>query len=142
MAREVKTSNGIEYIEVDSTDIKLGNTIAIEILGRTLDELSIPARNLVELLHTMMTGHLTTRKAEDPKRTSPLRLSDLTFTRKQVRDFTGWTQTRLRNHLKELIDLEYVVLDSGGNGKSLQSYRLLYNGEGQDGSKFIPGCKA
>ena len=67
---------------------------------------------------------------------------DLTFTRRELRDFSGWTQTRLRNHLKELIDLEYLLIESGMNGRVLQTYKLVYNGQGKDGEKFIPGVKS
>ena len=51
--------------------------------------------------------------------------------------FTGQDQ-RLHIHLKELVDLEYVLIDSGRNG-TLCRYRLAYEGQGKDGSKFMLG---
>ena len=137
MTKTVRMHNGVEYIEVDEADVETGNTIAIEILGRTLDELSIPARNLLNLMLEMVRRKVDQLKEERPQ----IQTMDVTFTRKDLREFSGWTQTRMRNHLKELLDLEYMVLDSGGSGKSLQLYRLAYDGEGDDGGKFIPGVR-
>ncbi|MBT7702555.1 MAG: hypothetical protein HN700_19875 [Verrucomicrobia bacterium] len=60
------------------------------------------------------------------------------FTRREIREFSGWTPTRLHIHLKELVDLEYVLVDSGRNG-TVCRYRLAYEGQGKDGSKFMLG---
>jgi DNA primase len=122
--KEVKRRGDVEYIEVDDADIDLGNRLAAEILGRTLDELSIPARNLLSQLTAMLDARLA--NTQDSDRRAPLRRGELTFTRREVRDYTGWGNTRLHVHLKELLELEYVVLDSG-RGTSLQHYRLLYS---------------
>ena len=34
--------------------------------------------------------------------------------------------------------MEYVILDSG-RSNGLQFYKLIYDGQGKDGNKFIPG---
>jgi hypothetical protein len=60
------------------------------------------------------------------------------FTRTDVMNYTGWTRTRLHIHLKELIDMELVVKLSGRKN-SLQHYRLLYDGQGKDGKRFMIG---
>ena len=142
--KEVKThaaeNKKIKFIEVDETDIEIGNKLAVEILGKTLDELSIPARDLLEHIDKMLSAKLAdTEKAKGMEAQKFKR--DLTFTRRELRDFSGWTQTRLRNHLKELIDLEYLLIESGMNGRVLQTYKLVYDGQGKDGEKFINGVK-
>ncbi len=137
MTKKVRMHNGASYIEVDEKDVEIGNGVAVEILGRTLDELSIPARNLLNLTLEMVRARIDQLKEERPD----IGTSDVTFTRKELREFSGWTQTRMRNHLRELLDLEYMIIDSGGNGKALQLYRLAYDGEGDDGGKFIPGVR-
>ncbi len=134
-----EVNKAIEFIEVDEKDIELGNRLALEILGKTLDELSIPARDLLGQLEKMIGDKFCElRKCNTG---TPLRKSDIGFSRREVREFTGWTQTRLRTHLKELIDLEYVLVDGGCNGKTLQTYKFIYDGQGKDGSRFIPGAK-
>lgn len=137
LGAEVKKA--IEFIEVDEKDIELGNRLALEILGKTLDELSIPARDLLGQLEKMIGDKFCELRKCNPG--TSLRKSDIGFSRREVREFTGWTQTRLRTHLKELIDLEYVLVDGGCNGKTLQTYKFIYDGQGKDGSRFIPGAK-
>ena len=85
MQKTVKRYEGIEYIEVDRTDIGIAVKLASELLGISLDDLSIPARNLLQLLTEMK---------------QPI------FTRTEVMNHTGWTKTRLHIHLTELIEME------------------------------------
>ena len=139
--RHTTENKEVEYIEVDEADIEIGNKLAVEILGKTLDELSIPARDLLELIDKMLSAKLAEAVEREGKETSTFK-RDLTFTRRELREFSGWTQTRLRNHLKELIDLEYILIESGMNGRVLQTYKLIYDGGGKKGEKFIPGVKS
>jgi len=62
------------------------------------------------------------------------------FTRRQIREFTGWSNARVHRYLRELIELEYVLVENGRNGV-LQRYRLAYDGQGKDGKKFVLGLK-
>ena len=117
MQKPVKRYEGIEYIEVDRTDIDMAVKLASELLGISLDDLSIPARNLLQLLTEMK---------------QPI------FTRAEVMNHTGWCKSRLHAHLTELIEMELVVPQSAKKN-SLHTYKLLYNGEGQDGHKFCIG---
>lgn len=116
MQKPIKRYETIEYIEVDRTDIDLAIKLASELLGVSLDDLSLPARDLLQQLLTM----------------------NKVFTRSEAMQHTGWTKTRLHTHLTELIDMELVVKQSGKQN-CLQTYKLLYNGEGQDGRKFCIG---
>jgi hypothetical protein len=142
MQKEVETAEvdgeKIEYIEVDRRDLQIGSSIAVEILGRSLDELSIPSRNLLEQIYSMVNERLEKLPERDSER---MKSSDITFTRRDIREYTGWRQTRLRTHLVKLIEMEYVLMISGGSGRKLQRYSLIYDGQGQDGEKFIPGLK-
>lgn len=124
------------FIEVDEKDVELGNRLALEILGKTLDELSIPARNLLEQIESFVEGRVGELRKCTPG--TPMRKSDIPFTRRELREFTGWTSTRLHIHLKELVSMEYILIDCG-RGNSLQTYKLIYDGQGKDGEKFIPG---
>lgn len=124
--KDVKRYQGIEYIEVSKSDIDTAVDLASEVIGMSLDDLSIPARDLLDQLNQML--------PEGEKR------SNSSFTRTDVMNFTGWTKTRLHIHLKELIDMELVVKLSGRKN-SLQHYKLLYDGQGKDGKKFMIGLK-
>ena len=51
-------------------------------------------------------------------------------------DHTDRTKPRLHIHLTERIEMELVLPESTKKNQ-LQTYKLLYNGEGQDGRRFF-----
>jgi len=137
----------VEYIEVDREDIRLANELATEILGHSLDELSRPAADLLQLLLKMAQPTDGTAKEKspcgqppEPPLSVPVRHSP-GFTRRQIREFTGWSNARVHRYLQELIELEFVLMEHGRNGV-LHRYRLAYDGQGQDGGKFLLGLKS
>ena len=143
MQKETKffQNNGktIAYIEVELDDIKVANQLTVHILGKSLDELSSPARQLLILLDEYVDKRFNELQDID-KENVPSRIR-ITFSRRDIREFTGWSRTRVHTYLTELIEMESVVLERGRNN-CLQRYRLLYEGQGKDGSKFIPGLKS
>lgn len=140
MQKPVKSfgNNGaaFEYVEADLEDIRIANELAREILGHSLDELSRPGRDLLLLLDEMVTARL---KKEEPG-DDPHRRQGIGFTRREIREFTGWANARVHRYLKELADFEYVLVDAGRNGATYR-YRLAYDGQGKDGRKFVLGLK-
>lgn len=120
MKKPLKNYNGIDYIEVSRENIQQATTLASELLGISLDDLSLSARNLLQLL---------------------LEMDRKTFTRTEVMNYTGWTKPRLHIHLTELIEME-LVLPESTKKNLLQTYKLLYNGEGQDGRRFMLGLRS
>jgi hypothetical protein len=142
MQKPVKSfgNNGsaFEYIEADLEDIRIANELAREILGHSLDELSRPGRDLLLLLDEMITARVKEkhRDAED----EPLHRNHIGFTRREIRECTGWANARVHRYLRELADLEYVLVDAGRNGATYR-YRLAYDGQGKDGRKFVLGLK-
>ena len=131
--REIKRTEykgkAIEYIEVTLDDIALANRLAHEVLGRSLDELPPQTRKLLQIIYQMVTEHC--RKLEINK-------SDYHFSRKQVRDYSGWGNTQLKIHLSRLEEMEYLIVHKGSRGRSFE-YEMLYNGEGTDKSHFLMG---
>ena len=147
LKKEIKTLNKnsadsapprekIEFIEVDETDIETGHKLAVEILGKTLDELSIPARDLLDQIDKMLTAKVEKVRSSQNDREATLFKRDLTFTRRELREFSGWTNTRLHNHIKELVNMEYVVMENA-RINNMQTYKLIYDGEGKKSGKFI-----
>jgi DNA primase len=119
----------LSYIEVTLEDIKLANRLANEVLGRSLDELPPQTRRLLMRIDQMVT--------EACKRLEMER-SDFRFSRRDVREYTGWGNTQLKVHLHRLEDMEYLLVHRGGRGQSY-AYELLYRGEGQNGAPFLAG---
>lgn len=118
-----------EYVEATLSDIALANQLASEVLGRSLDELPPQTRRLVGLLDEMVREACEKPGAER---------SELRFSRRDVRAFTGWSDTQVRLHLDRLVSLEYLLVHRGGRGQSFV-YELLYDGQGQDGERFVIG---
>jgi hypothetical protein len=138
----------VEYIEVDREDIRLANELATELLGHSLDELSRPATDLLQLLLKMQADGTAKKKSPEPpaageaaRREAHWVQAPPAFTRRQIREFTGWSNARVHRYLQELIELEFVLMEHGRNGV-LHRYRLAYDGQGQDGRKFLLGLKS
>ena len=131
--REIKTvqhnGSSIQYIEVTLDDIAKANTLASEILGRTLDELSPPSRLLLKMIRDMVETECKRRNGEQ---------KDYTFTRKDVREWCKWSDFQIKCHIKQLEDLEYIYSVVGKKGKEYV-YELLYPGGGEDGKPFLMG---
>lgn len=121
--REIKTveveGKPVEYIEVILKDIELANKLANEVLGQSLDELSKPSRTLLSLIFEMVSA----MAGENP-------VDEVFFTRRRVREHTGWTDWQVKNHIKQLEDLEYILARIGAKGKEY-SYVLNYHGQAE-----------
>jgi len=112
----------VTYIEVTAADIAVANRLAHQVLGRSLDELAPQTRRFLRLLDGLV-GRECGRLAMDR--------ADYRFTRRQIREVTGWSQTQLRVHLGRLVELEYVLVHRGGRGQQFV-YELLYDGGHED----------
>ncbi len=119
----------LDYIEVEPADIALANQLANEVLGRTLDELPAQTRRLLTLIH----AYVTERSEKEA-----MEVCDLRFTRREIREATGWGHTQLTVHLCRLVEMEYLVMHRGGRGQTM-IYELAWDGEGEAGEKFLPG---
>jgi hypothetical protein len=64
--------------------------------------------------------------------------SDFRFSRRSVRQATGWGNTQLKLHLGRLEEMEYLLTHRGKRGQCFV-YELLYEGQGQDGKPFMVG---
>jgi DNA primase catalytic core len=123
------SGGGIEYIEVTPADIALANSLASQVLGRSLDELPPQTRRLLSLIH----GHVIERAKAQAIEPSLVR-----FTRRELRESIGWGYTQLTVHLMRLEQLEYLLLHHGRAGQRVL-YELVYQGEAIDGARFLPG---
>ena len=120
-----------DYIEVSLRDITLANELATEILGRSLDELNGPSRALLLLIEKMTWEMAKKQHVED---------AAVTFTRRELREYTRWSDYQVRLHMTQIEDLEYIVPCSGRFGQRYR-YRLLWHGEGSDGGRFMLDLK-
>jgi DNA primase catalytic core len=121
--RPVKTMQGVgqavEYIEVTADDIAQANAIAHEVLGRSLDELPPQTRRLLASV---------VEYVRSQARTQAVAHAQVRFTRKDVREATGWGDTQLKVHLARLVELEYLLTHRAERGQGL-AYELLFDGD-------------
>ncbi len=131
--RDIKTINQsnkqIEYVEVTINDIEAANTLAHEILGRTLDELPPQTRKLLTLIDTMVIEHCQKQNKER---------KDYHFSRRDIREHTGWSDNQLKVHCYRLQEMEYLLVHTGSRGKAIQ-YELLYDGQNENQGRQLMG---
>ncbi|HMA94164.1 MAG TPA: hypothetical protein VKP30_15845, partial [Polyangiaceae bacterium] len=119
----------IRYIEVTKEDIAVANRLAHEVLGRSLDELPPQTRRLLGLVDSMVTDECQ-RLGVDR--------ADYRFSRRAVREKTGWGDTQLKIHLGRLVEMEYVVAHRGFGHSQRFGYELVYE-KGVGDGPFLPG---
>ncbi|NOZ95402.1 MAG: toprim domain-containing protein [Acidobacteria bacterium] len=122
-----RDGEAVEYVEVTPEDIELANRLAAEVLGRSLDELPPQTRRLLELIHEMVSAECERRQIDQ---------ADFRFSRREVREHTGWGNTQLKIHFQE--EMEYLVVHRGGPGQRF-AYELLWTGQGRNGESFLLG---
>ncbi|MFC3120024.1 toprim domain-containing protein [Agaribacter flavus] len=129
---EHSTASGtdlLEYIEVVPEDIAMANRLAHEVLGRSLDELPPQTRKLLAHIHAMVTDACTAPSVTQPA---------YRFTRKDIRQYTGWSDNQLKVHCVRLVEMEYLLAHSGGRGAIIH-YELLYDGQPEEEGKHLMG---
>jgi len=128
MQRPVRTHPDLgEYIETTLDDIAVANEIAAGLFGHALDELSRPSRVLLGLIRDMV-DQLSAKNGEAPEQ--------LGFTRRAIREFSGWSDYQVKAHIKQLEELEYLAPMSGRRGQ-LFAYRLAWDGTTE--ARYLPG---
>jgi len=105
----------IEYIDVTLKDIEKANEIANEVLGRSLDDLTPPSKNLLALIRQMVTARCNKKKT---------RAEGYHFTRRDVREYSTWSDFQVKTHIRQLQELEYIYAVAGKKGKEYV-YELL-----------------
>jgi DNA primase catalytic core len=105
----------VTMLPVTLEDIEAANRIAPEVLGRSLDELPPQTRRLLETIKAHVRELMKAEKTEQ---------KFARFTRREIRERTGWSGSQIRRHLEHLIELEHVAQRGGRNGLLIQ-YELL-----------------
>jgi hypothetical protein len=121
----IKTSGGYtNYVKTHLIDIAIGNFIARRIFGHSLDELPIQSRNFLNKLEEMVLATCAKKHID---------VEDCWIYRKQMREFTKLSNTRVHEHVGRLVQFEYLTYkrDTGG-----YSYSLLYNPQEEKKEKY------
>ena len=111
-------SADLAYIEVTLSDIAQANHLAHDVLGRSLDALPPQSRSLLGLIADW---------ARTQAATDNIKPGEVRFTRRVLREATGWGDTQLKLHLARLVELEHLLVHRAERGQGFV-YELLYDG--------------
>ena len=103
--REIATPEGEKMTAVLSNieDYARAYELAREILGFTLDDLKKHARELLESIQAMIDPQ--SKGTEKPP-------EEILFTRRDIREHTGWPDHQIKAHIKQLEEMEYLVVEN------------------------------
>ena len=131
--RPVKTvqcdGQTLEYIESTREDVKLAEDLIKQVLGRSLDELPPQTRRLLLLVDDLVKEQCEQLAIER---------KDYRFSRRDVRQYTGWSDAQVKRHLHKLEELEYLIVHHGGRGQTIV-YELFFDRPADPRQPFLPG---
>jgi len=105
--RPKKTIQGADVIMAGIEDYTMALTLAKDLLAETFRDCQKPLRDLLTQIQQML-------KKKSEKEKQPVAL--LTFTRKDVREFTGLPHQRIKRLFAELEEYEYIAVEKAAHG--------------------------
>jgi hypothetical protein len=126
--RAVEEEAEVEYVEVTLDDIALANELAREVLVRSLDEVSPPVRGMYREFRT-----LCKKRAEE----MACKPDEVQLSRREIREATGWSDWQVRTYCGQLVEMEYLYLVSGQNGKRMVYQLAFYNEEEEESPRLV-----
>ena len=127
--RAVDEETEVEYVEVTLDDIALANELAREVLTRSLDEVAPPVRGMYREFRALC------KKRTEEMGCSP---DEVQLSRREIREATGWSDWQVRTYCNQLVDMEYLYLVSGHNGKRML-YQLAFYSESEEEGPALRG---
>jgi DNA primase catalytic core len=119
----------LEYIEATPEDVELAAELIRQVLGRSLDDLPPQTRRLLLLIDDMVKQECERLQMER---------TDYRFSRRDVRQYTTWSDAQVKRHLHKLEELEYLIVHRGERGQSFV-YELYFERPADPRQLFLPG---
>lgn len=124
----VHAGREVEYVVADIADVEEANVLMTEILGTRAEDLSRPSRELLGLIKKM---------ADEKARALGIEAGEHRFNRRDIREYTGWSDNQIKAHIRQLEDLEYLIIGKGERGR-MYRYELAADGAEKE-KKRLPG---
>ena len=118
----LRTLGEAGYIEVTRDDIAAASRLMEEACGPNPEDLNGVSWALLGQIGTMVSERFRALRASEVGGNT--QAGDIQFTRRDIREFTGWSHNRVKRYIKELVELEFVVADAGRFGATYR-YRLV-----------------
>jgi hypothetical protein len=116
----------MEYVQATQQDVDIALELGKEIFARNVDDVSPTGRTLLKAIFSLVTEKHTALKQSDPR--TERTISDIPFTRKELRERIGWSETQVRRNIDHLVELGYLGRISGRHGSTFR-YVLIDSGE-------------
>lgn len=98
----------LDYIEASLDDYRIAWELAHEVFTQTLHDLKKHSRELLEEI-TVMVEEKADHCGREPH--------EIAFSRREVREYTKWSDWKVRECISQLVDLEYLRPLGGSQGK-------------------------
>ncbi|ULQ59113.1 hypothetical protein K7I13_11435 [Brucepastera parasyntrophica] len=106
----------VRYIRCDLEDYRIAYRIMVSaILADTIRELPAGAQLLYEEIREY---------AQKAAEKQELEVTQVVMTQRQIREYTGLSQTAVRMGIRQLVEYEYLIVSRGGRERSKGFYRL------------------
>ena len=129
---DTRDGETLEYIEATAEDVKLARQLMRQVLLPSLDELPPHTRRLLEWIEEMVGQECGRQQIE---------ISEYSFTRRTVREYTRWGDTQLRVHLRRLEEMEYLRVRHGGPGQAFVYQLRSDDAEDQEANRKPAGSR-
>jgi DNA primase len=115
----------MEYVQATQKDIDLALELSREVFARNVDDVSPTGRRLLSEIVLLVKEKYDDYRNSDPK--SDMLMSAVPFSRKELRERIGWSETQVRRNIDQLVELGYVGRINGRQGSTFR-YLLLDDG--------------
>jgi DNA primase len=126
----------MDYVQATQADIDLALQLGREVFARNVDDVAPTARKLLGDIVALAQEKYNDRKQLDPK--DETLLSELPFSRKELRERNGWSEAQVRRNIEQLVELGYVGRIAGSKGAT---YRYLLLDDGSADPEFVFGAE-
>jgi hypothetical protein len=123
----MKRSDGtkMEYVQATQKDIDLALELGHEVFARNVDDVSPTARKLLAEVVKLVKEKYDALKNDDQGKS--IYMYEVPFSRKELREEIGWSETQVRRNLDQLVELGYIGRINGRQGSTFR-YLLLDDG--------------
>ncbi|HAJ79018.1 MAG TPA: hypothetical protein DCO75_04540 [Fibrobacteres bacterium] len=115
----------LEYVQAIQKDIDLALELGREAFARNVDDVSPTGRKLLSEIVGLVKEKYDDMKGNDPNH--DLFMYEVPFSRKELRERIGWSETQVRRNIDQLVELGYIGRINGRQGSTFR-YLLLDDG--------------
>jgi hypothetical protein len=115
----------MEYVQATQRDIDLALELGREVFARNVDDVSPTGRKLLTHIVDLVSEKYGSMKESAPK--DSLLMTEIPFSRKELRERIGWSETQVRRNAEQLVELGYLGRINGRQGATFR-YLLLDDG--------------